>query len=182
MIRWIIFPANGDIRAPDPGSEPAPDAIEGPAQALIGALDPQISQQIRANLAPLGLSAGVWALMSGPHDDIEKRGIELHGSARDAEQRAPSPEEPGARGGEGDLKVRRMGKRDGLLREPKMKRFAVNEAGKKAWPIEALCRVPRVQLIGASWMSAVAKPSKFYSSPLKPQPGPFLVGFEPMPT
>ena len=47
MIRWIIFPANGDMRAPDPGSEPAPDAIEGPAQALIGALDPQASQQIR---------------------------------------------------------------------------------------------------------------------------------------
>ena len=29
-----------------------------------------------------------------------------------------------------------------------MKRFAVIEAGKKAWPIEALCRVPRVSSRG----------------------------------
>ncbi len=40
--------------------------------------------------------------------------------------------------------MRRMGKRDGLLRDPKMKRFAFIEAWKKARPIEALCPAPRM--------------------------------------
>ena len=87
MIRWIIFPANGDIRAPDPGSEPAPDAIEGPAQALIGALDPQASQQIRVNRVPRGLSAGVWALVNRhqahqPHRSVEALLIDLWSKTR----------------------------------------------------------------------------------------------------
>ena len=57
--------------------------------------------------------------------------------------RTASQGEPYPQGGAGYLK-----KSDGLLRKPKMKRFAFIETWKKAWPIERLCSALKVSSRG----------------------------------